>query len=98
TSPCWRMTGYWWPGYVLLQLALVLIGTFLLARSVGRNIGKYAVLPTGLFALVYLNFNFAVFGGFQLETLQAFFSILAATAAIEALGGDDARDSFAVGL
>jgi hypothetical protein len=98
TSPCWRMFGYCWPGYVLLQLALVLTGAFLLARSVGRNIGQYAALPTGLFALVYLNFNFAVFGGFQLETLQAFFSILGAVAAMESLGGDDARDSFVVGL
>ena len=98
TSPCWKVFGNSWPGYVLLQLALTLIGAYLLARAAERNIGKYAALPTGLFALVYLNFNFAVFGGFQLETLQAFFSILAATAAIEAIGSDDARDSFLTGL
>jgi hypothetical protein len=98
TSPCWKVFGNSWPGYVLLQLVLTLIGAYLLARAAERNIGKYATLPTGLFALVYLNFNFAVFGGFQLETLQAFFSILAATAAIEAIGSDDARDSFLTGL
>jgi hypothetical protein len=98
TSPCWKMFGDCWAAYVLLQTALALTGAFLLARSAQRNIGRHAGLPTGLFALVYLNFNFGVFGGFQLETLQAFFSILAATAAMEAMGGDDARDSFLAGL
>jgi len=97
-SPCWRAFGAWWPGYVFLQTALALIGCLLLARTAARNIGKHAFLPTLLFALVYVNCNFAVRGGFQLETLQSFFSILAACAALEALAGDDARDSFAVGL
>ena len=98
TSPCWKVFGNWWPGYVLFQLVLTLIGALLLARSARRHISSQAGWAVGLFALVYLNFNFAVFGGFQLETLQAFFSILAATAAIEAIAGDDARDSFLVGL
>jgi hypothetical protein len=97
-SPCWRMFGYCWPGYVLLQMGLSLLAALLLARSARRNIGAYAGLPTGLFALVYLNFGFAVFGGFQLETLQAFFSVLAATAAMEAIAGDEAKDAFLVGL
>ncbi|MGA2442639.1 MAG: hypothetical protein ABSH08_16920 [Tepidisphaeraceae bacterium] len=98
TSECWRTFGACWPAYVLLQTAMGFAGAILLARSARRNIGIHAAWPTGLFALVYLNFNFAVYGGFQLETLQAFFSILAATAALEALGGDDARDSFLAGL
>ncbi|MGD0138259.1 MAG: glycosyltransferase family 39 protein [Tepidisphaeraceae bacterium] len=98
TSACWRAFGACWPAYVLLQTAMGFAGAFLLARSARRNIGIHAAWPTGLFALVYLNFNFAVYGGFQLETLQAFFSILAATAGLEALGGDDARDSFLAGL
>jgi hypothetical protein len=98
TSPCWQAFGYCWTGYVLLQQAMVLFAAWLLARTAGRNLGQYAALPTGLFALVYLNFNFAVFGGFQLETLQTFFSTLAACAAIESLCSDDARDSFLVGL
>jgi hypothetical protein len=98
TSPCWKLFGEFWPGYVLLQTALSFLGAAILARAARRNIGRQAAFPTALFALVYLNFNFAVFGGFQLETLQSFFSILAAAAAMEALAGDDVRDSFAVGL
>jgi hypothetical protein len=98
TSACWRAFGDCWPAYVLLQTAMALGGVLLLARSARRNIGPHAVLPTALFALVYLNFNFAVRGGFQLETLQAFFSILAACAAIEAIARNDWRDSLLVGL
>jgi len=98
TSPCWKMFGANWAGYVFLQTVLSLIGAWILARSARRNIAPSAGLPTGLFALVYLNFNFTVFGGFQLETLQAFFSILAAAAALEAMASDDARDSFLAGL
>lgn len=97
-SPCWRAFGAYWPGYVFLQTALALIGCALLARTARRNIGSHAALPTFLFALVYVNCNFAVRGGFQLETLQTFFAILATCAAVEALAGDDARDSFLVGL
>jgi hypothetical protein len=55
-------------------------------------------LPVALFALVYLNLNVAVFGGFQLETLQTFFAILAAGAAMEALSGGRAIDALVVGL
>jgi Dolichyl-phosphate-mannose-protein mannosyltransferase len=98
TSAAWRIFGDCWPAYVLLQTALALTGALTLARSARQNIGPHAGLATGLFALVYLNFNFAVFGGFQLETLQAFFSILAASAALYALSRDDSRDSFLVGL
>lgn len=98
TSACWRAFGDFWPAYVLLQTGLSFLAALLLARSAKRNIGEHAGLSVGLFALVYLNFSFAVFGGFQLETLQAFFSVLAAAAALEAIVGDDARDSFVVGL
>jgi hypothetical protein len=98
TSAAWRVCGDYWPGYVILQMGLSLAGVYLLARSARRTIGEFSVLPTGLFALVYLNFNFAVRGGFQLETLQSFFSIVGAVAAVEAMVGDDARDSFLVGL
>src|SRR6185503_5518785 len=51
-----------------------------------------------LFSLVYLNLNQAVFGGFQLETMLGFFSILSAAAALEALRGGDWRDAFVAGL
>ena len=56
-------------------------------------------MPTLLYAVVYLNFTFAVFGGFQLETIQAFFSTLAAGAFLEMLGeAGDWRDAFTAGL
>jgi hypothetical protein len=98
TSGCWRIFGANWPSYVLLQMALSFAAAFLLARAATQNINRHAGLASGLFALVYLNFNFAVFGGFQLETLQAFFCIIAASAALYALCRDDPRDSFLVGL
>jgi hypothetical protein len=98
TSGCWRIFGDNWPAYVLLQTALSLSAAFLLARSAKQNINPHAGLASGLFALVYLNFNFAVFGGFQLETLQAFFCILSASAAMYSLCRDDPRDSLLVGL
>jgi len=66
----------------------------MLARTMVRVIGPHAKLPTFLAAIVYLNFNVAVFGGFQLESLQSFFAIIAACAAIEALMGDNVWDSF----
>ncbi len=98
TSGCWRLFGDDWPAYVLLQMALALLAVLLLARSARQNIGRHAGIAAGLFALVYLNFNFAVFGGFQLETMQAFFCIVSASAALYSLCRDDARDSFLVGL
>ncbi len=64
----------------------------------GRYFGRSARLPAVLFAVVYLNFNVAVFGGFQLETIQVFFEILAAGAALEALKHDTITNAFVVGL
>jgi hypothetical protein len=98
TSAAWRAFGTDWTGYVFCQMALSLLAVYLLARSARRNIGPHAELPVGLFALIYLNFNFAVRGGFQLETLQSFFGILSAVAAIEAIVRDDTRDSFLAAL
>ena len=98
TSAFWQAFGNNWASYVLGQMAMALLATWLLARCARRNIGAYAELPVGLFALVYLNFNFAVRGGFQLESLQTFFSIVGAVAALEAIAHDDARDSFLAAL
>ncbi len=98
TSVCWRWLGTWWPGYVLLQTGMAMGGALLLGRMAGRYFGQHARLPAVLFALVYLNFNVAVFGGFQLETLQVFFAILAAGAALEAIKGGAISDAFVVGL
>jgi hypothetical protein len=98
TSVPWRWFGANWPAYVLLGAAMSVVTTAMLARTARRHIGSHATLPALLFAIVYLNFNFAVFGGFQLETIQAFFTVLAAGAAIEALCIGDWRDSFTAGL
>jgi hypothetical protein len=98
TSVAWRAFGTFWPAYVVLQLLMAVGGALLLARSAARHFGEHARWPVALFALVYLNLNVAVFGGFQLETLQTFFAILAAGAAMEALADQSARDAFVVGL
>ncbi|MEA2708153.1 MAG: hypothetical protein QOF78_754, partial [Phycisphaerales bacterium] len=99
TSLAYRCFGNAWAGYVLTQTALGIGGALLLSRSAGRHLGEAAKLPAMLFALVYFNFYVAVYGGFQLETMQTFFAILAAGAAMEALSGKgDSRDAFVVGL
>jgi hypothetical protein len=98
TSICWRMFGTNWAAYVLLQTGLSLASALMLARTAARHFGRHAGLPTALFAVVYLNLNVAVFGGFQLETIQIFFAVLAASSALEALGCGDHRDAFLCGL
>jgi hypothetical protein len=99
TSLAYRTFGSWWPGYVLVQTAMGVGGAWLLARTAARHFGDAAKLPALLFALVYFNLYVAVYGGFQLETMQCFFVILAAGAAMEALRGKAcSRDAFVVGL
>jgi hypothetical protein len=99
TSVAYRALGSWWPGYVLLQTAMGIGGAMLLGRSAGQHFGAAAKLPAMLFGLVYFNLYIAVYGGFQLETMQSFFGILAAGAAMEALSGSTRlRDAFVVGL
>lgn len=98
TSGAWRLFGGNWPAYVLLETAMVALAITLLARSARRNLGPGAVLPFVLFALVFLNFRFAVDGGFQLESIQMFFEMVAAASVLSSLMADDARDSFVVGL
>ncbi len=98
TSAAWRAFGANWQAYVWLQFVMMLGAAGMLARTASRHFGKDAGTATGLFALVYFNFNLAVFGGFQLESLQIFFVTLAACAAIEVLCCDRAIDTFVVGL
>lgn len=98
TSAAWRAFGANWTGYVLLGTALSLAGALVLGRAASRSLHPTAFWPTTLFALVYLNFNSAVFGGFQLESMQVFFTAIAGAAALEALTRRDARDAFVVGL
>ena len=99
TSVPWRLFGAHWAGYVVLGAILSFASALLLGRIAQRRVGEHATLPVMLFAIVFLNFNPAVFGGFQLETMQAFFAVLAAGAAVEALRDDgDPRDALVVGL
>ncbi len=98
TSAAYRAFGvHWWP-YVILQTMLAMTSCLLLGRSAARAFGEYARHSTILYAMVYLNLNALVFGGFQLETLQIFFAVLAAGAALEALRNGRGINAFAAGL
>jgi hypothetical protein len=55
-------------------------------------------LPTFLFALVFLNLTPAVYGGFQLETLQIFFTVLSAGAGVELILTRSPADAFVAGV
>ncbi|MBC8107259.1 MAG: glycosyltransferase family 39 protein [Anaerolineae bacterium] len=94
----WKFFGANWMSYVLLGGAMSFIGCAMLTRIATRHFGAHAKWPALLFAIVYFNFNFAVFGGFQLETIQSFFTILAAGAALEWLRDRDWRDALLLGL
>src|SRR5207237_3620017 len=85
TSFFWRIFGAWWPGYVISGAVMSAIACFFIARAARRHFGPQATLPACLMAMVYLNFTTAVFGGFQLETIQAMFTVIAASAAMGAL-------------
>ena len=98
TSPLWRLFGPGWAGYVLVQTAMGVGGALLLARAAARAVGEQARRPVLLAALVYFNLSIIVYGGFQLETMQCFFAILAAGAALEALRARRAVDAFVAGL
>ncbi len=98
TSVVYRAFGTYWPAYVFLQGALSVATALSLGRSAARIAGASARLPAAVFALVFLNFTTAVFAGFQLETIQVFFTVLAAGAGIEWILADGAADAFAAGL
>jgi hypothetical protein len=98
TSVIYRAFGTYWTGIVLLQLAMSIATALVLGRIAQRVAGPRAKTPTLLFAIVFLNFSTAVFGGFQLETVQVLFTSLAAMAGIEMLLGDSLPDAFTAGL
>src|SRR5688572_10407179 len=98
TSVPWRLFGANWSSYVWLGAAMSIVSCAMLTRTAIHHIGESARWPAMLFAIVYFNFNFAVFGGFQLETMQALFTIIAAGAALDWLRDQDWRDAFLLGL
>ncbi|HSV16736.1 MAG TPA: hypothetical protein VLI90_20895, partial [Tepidisphaeraceae bacterium] len=73
-------------------------------RAARRHAGDHAHLATFLAAITLLNFGWATYTGFQLETIQCFFTCLAAAAALEVIGGGIATtgsllaDAFVAGL
>jgi hypothetical protein len=97
-SIVWRALGSNWLAYCTLQFGLALASAWMLARTAGRVFGSHAWKPTLIFGIVCLNFNWLVYSGFQLETVQAFFASLAACAAMEAIASDDLRDTALAGL
>lgn len=97
-AACWRLFGAHWVGYVALQWAMMLGASLLLARAARRQFGLGAWRPTFACAMILLNFSLAVFTGFQLETMQAFFAVIAACAAMESLATWSLADTFLLGL
>jgi hypothetical protein len=98
TSIIYKAFGTCWPAYIALQAALSFVTAAILARTARRISGPVASLPTFLFAITFLNFTTAVFGGFQLETIQIVFAVLAASAGIETILTDNHADAFTAGL
>jgi hypothetical protein len=97
-APIWRAFGAWWPGYVLTQAVLALASCALIWRCLRAHVGSAAGIAGLAFALVYLNMNAAVFGGFQLETTQVFLVCLGLSAAVSSLRQDGKADAFCLGL
>ena len=95
---CWRILGSWWPGYVIAGSLTVAAAITILTRMAGKYARRRAMLPTLLFALVYINFCPALFGGFQLETFLTFFGAAAAYFAMSALMTGRAAPAFICGL
>jgi hypothetical protein len=98
TSIIYKAFGICWPAYVTLEALISLATALSLGRTAKRVVGRRAQLPTVLFSLVFLNLTTAVFGGFQLETLQIFFTALAASAGVEMLLCGNLADGFTAGL
>jgi hypothetical protein len=98
TSLSWRAFGTNWSAYIVMQTMMSFGAALLLARSAARVAGENARLPVALAGIVYINFSLAVFGGFQLETLQLFFGVIAACSAMETLRCPSVLDALVVGL
>ena len=85
TAPLWLLFGSAWWGYVLTQAILAFAASFLFASVARRRVGPGAYWPVLLTSLVYLNLSRVVLTGFQLETLMAVFSTVAACCVLNAL-------------
>ena|GEM_PF-1992773 len=97
-SAPYRLFGAGWSMYAILGLAMSILATAALTRAAGRCLGPAARWPVLIAAALFLNFTPAVFGQLQLETIEVFFTCLAAAAAMELLRTGDWRDGVASGL
>lgn len=97
TSLAWRAFGGDWLGYVATSAAMSVIASLAIARAVSwARPGRFALSFS--LALVLLNIQPFVFGGFQTETLQTTFAALACAMGVAALARYDWRDALAAGL
>ena len=97
-SAPYHLFGAAWPAYTVLGLAMSIAAMLVLARSAARGFGSAARWPVLIAAAVWLNFTPAVFGQFQLETIEVFFTAIAGAATLELLTTRDWRDAFLAGL
>ena len=81
----WAIFGGWWPGWVLLQLALCLAAAWVLATAVRRAVGESAGFAAGVAAVVFLPFAPMLGGGFSIGAVQASLACFAASFALRAL-------------
>jgi len=98
TGVFYRVFGNYWPGYVVTQLLMTVVASWVLSRQAAKTFGEYARWPMLLYGIVLMNINSVVIAGFQLETIQAFFACIAAACCLASLSSLDRRDALAGGL
>ena len=81
----WAVFGGWWPGWVLLQLAVNLAAAWALATALRRAVGASAGFAAGVAAVVFLSFSPMLGGGFSVGAVQASLACFAAGFALRAL-------------
>jgi hypothetical protein len=98
-APLYAVFGAHWFGYVLVQAAMGIAGAWILARALCRYVASETYVPALLFGLIGLNVSRLTITGFQLETVQMFFEILAAWLVLRSLARRDSMmAAFGAGL
>ena len=98
TAPLYGAFGNHWLAYVVLQGVMGISAAFILAGAVGRYVGRSAYAPALLFGLIAFNFQRIVMTGFQLETFQLFFEVVAASVVLRSLRRPGMGQVFVAGL
>jgi hypothetical protein len=89
TAPLYAAFGNHWWAYVVFQAVLGIGGALVLALAARRYVADWTFAPALLFGLLGINLSRLVITGFQLETIQLFFEILAAVMVLRSLKRDD---------